>query len=126
MKFLCLAYYDPQRFEALSPAEVQTLVAPCPAHDQALRATGRLLSVASLAAPSAAISLRPRQGKVQVTDGPFVETKEQLGSFFLIDADSREEAIRIASKHPAALLGEQVGWGIELRAVEFYDDACAS
>jgi hypothetical protein len=53
-----------------------------------------------------------------VTDGPFIETKEQVGSFFIVEADNIDEAVEIASKHPAALLGEQYGWGIEVRRIE--------
>jgi hypothetical protein len=50
-----------------------------------------------------------------MTDGPFAETKEQVGGFFMIEAKDMDEAMSIASKHPAAHLGEQVGWGIEVR-----------
>jgi hypothetical protein len=120
MKFLCLAYYDEKKFGALSKAEVDALVSRCAHHDEELRATGRVTVVASLDAPRAATALRPRNGKPLVTDGPYAETKEQLGSFFLIDAADRAEAIRIASKHPAANLGEAVGWGIEVRAIETF------
>ena len=56
-----------------------------------------------------------------MTDGPFAETKEQVGGFFIIEARDLNEAIRVASKHPAALLGEQVGWGIEVRPIEMFD-----
>jgi hypothetical protein len=118
MKYLCLGYYDEQRFEALSGPELERLVAQCRAHDEALRASGRLLSVASLAAPHASTTIRPRGGKPVVTDGPFVETREVIGSFFLIEAADLDEAIRIASLHPAARLGETVGWGVEVRPIE--------
>lgn len=120
MKFLCLAYYDEAAFDALPPDQVKAIVSQCPAHDATLRDTGALLSVASLTAPSQAKSLRPRQGKPMIMDGPFTEAKEQVGSFFLIEAADLDEAVRIAAKHPAALLGEQVGWGIEVRAVDFF------
>jgi hypothetical protein len=53
-----------------------------------------------------------------VTDGPFVETKEQVGGFFIIEANDLDEAIRVASKHPAANLGETVGWAVEIRPIE--------
>jgi hypothetical protein len=65
------------------------------------------------------VSVRPAKGKPSVTDGPFAETKEQLGSFFLIEAKDMEEAVRIASMHPAARLGEQLGWGVEVRGIDF-------
>jgi hypothetical protein len=120
MKYLVLAYYDEQAFNALAPDQVKALVSQCPPHDAALRDSGHLLTIASLAEPRASVSIRPRGGKVAVTDGPFTETKEVLGSFFLIDAADMAEAVRIASMHPAALLGEQVGWGLEVRPVEFF------
>lgn len=53
-----------------------------------------------------------------MTDGPFLETKEQLGSFFVIEADSMEEAVEVASLHPAAIFGEEYGFGIEVRPIQ--------
>ena len=64
-----------------------------------------------------------RKGRQTITDGPFIETKEQLGSFFIVEAESMEDAVRIAAMHPAALLGEEYGWGIEIRALQQYGDA---
>ena len=118
MKFLCLAYYDVPKFEALSPAELTAIVSQCPTLDANLRATGNLLAQASLGGPTK--SVRPRKGKISVTDGPFIETNEQVGGFFLIEAADIDEAVRIASNHPAAHLGEDVGWGIEIRPIEGY------
>jgi hypothetical protein len=119
MKYLVLAYYDERAFDALSPEQRQAIVSQCPPHDAALQDSGHLLTVASLAASRDSVSVRPRGGKPTVTDGPFMETKEVLGSFFLIEAADMAEAVRIASKHPAAHLGEQVGWGLEVRPIEF-------
>lgn len=121
MKYLCLAYYDVRKFDALSPAELDAIVSRCPAYDAALRDSGHLIVQASLGAPGATASVRPRNGKPSVTDGPFVETKEQVGGFFIIEARDLNEAIRVASKHPAANLGEQAGWGIEVRPIEGYE-----
>lgn len=118
MKFLCLAYYDLEAFDATPGEELRAIVTQCPPHDAELRESGHLLSLASLAGVRASVSLRPRGGKPTVTDGPFMETKEQIGSFFLIEAADMAEAIRIASLHPAALLGEKIGWGIEIRPVD--------
>lgn len=118
MKYLCLAYYDEKKFDALSPTEMHALVSQCPAHDAALRETGRLSLQASLGPARAGKTIRPRNGKPAVTDGPFAETKELIGGFFIIEAGDADEAVRIASKHPAALLGEHVGWGIEIRPIE--------
>lgn len=116
MKYLCLAYYDVEKFEALAPSELKALVSQCPPHDENLRTSGKLLSVARLD-PNTWKSVRPKRGEISITDGPFIETHEQIGSFFLIEANDLDEAIRIASLHPAAHLGDDVGWGIEIRPV---------
>jgi hypothetical protein len=117
MRYLGLAYYDPARFAALPAAELQALVSQCPPKDAAMQATGRLLVSASLAGPEQVVSLRPRGGRPKVTDGPFAETKELVGGLFVIEAETKEEAVRLASMHPAAALGEAVGWGIELHPI---------
>jgi len=120
MKYLCLAYYDEKAFAALSKAEVDALVSQCPAYDDELRKSGHLVMQASLGPVRATAVLRPSNGKPSFTDGPFAETKEQVGGFFIIEARDLNEAIRVASKHPAANLGEHVGWGIEVRPIEGY------
>src|SRR5262249_42831661 len=115
MRFLCLGYYDEKVFETLSEAELAEIGEKCRPHDAALQQTGRVIEVGSLGPTRASVSLRPRKGKPTITDGPFAETKEQLGSYFLIEARDMEEAVAVASKHPAALLHEHLGWGIEIR-----------
>lgn len=119
MKFLILAYYHEKTFDQTSPEEMKAIVAKCEPLDKALEATGKMDMVASLAATKETVSVRPKGGKPWVTDGPYVETKEQLGSFFLIEAEDMQEAIKLASMHPAANLGENLGWGIEIRPIEF-------
>ena len=119
MKFLALAYYHEKTFEKTSAEEMKAIVAQCEPLDQALQATGKVELVASLAATKATVSVRPRNGKPWVTDGPYAETKEQLGSFFLLEAADMKEAIQLASMHPAAVLNEKMGWGIEIRPIEF-------
>ena len=123
MKYLCLGYYDEKKFDALPKAERDAIVSQCPAYDAALRKSGRLIVVASLESPRAGKALRPRKGKVSATDGPFTETKEQIGSFFIIEAQDLDEAVRVASNHPAAHLGEQVGWGLEVRPIGMFEEA---
>jgi len=120
MKYLCLAYYDERAFEALPKAELDAIVSKCPAYDAALRKSGRLVVQASLGSPRSTTVLRPRNGKPVVTDGPYVETKEQVGGFFIIEAAHLDQAIRVASNHPAAHLGERVGWAVEIRPIEGY------
>ncbi len=61
----------------------------------------------------------PRGGKPQVTDGPYAEARELVGGFFIIEAADKEEAVRVASLHPAATLGESLGWGIEVHPISF-------
>jgi hypothetical protein len=123
MRYLCLAYYDEKKLEALPKDEVEELVARCRRYDEELHASGQLLAVASLGPPGAAAIVRPRGGKPTITDGPFAETKEQVGAFFLLEARDLNDAIRVASKHPAAHLGEEVGWGIEVRPIEHFEQS---
>lgn len=123
MKYLCLAYYDEQAFEALPAGELDALVSQCPAHDAALRATGRVVAQASLGPSASSRCLRPRRGSPTVTDGPFAETKEQVGGLFIIEAKDLDEAVRVASKHPAANIGAHVGWGVEVRPIENWEQA---
>ncbi len=121
MKYLCLAYYDPQKFAAMPPAAIKALVSQCPAHDAALRASGRLVMQASLGEPETARTILPQGGKPSFTDGPYAETKEQVGGFFIIDAENMDEALRIASLHPAALIGEEAGWCVEVRPIGHFE-----
>ena len=105
MKYLCLAYYDVQKFEALPKPEFEAIAKQCPAHDEELRKSGHLLFQASLGAPHASTTIRPRNGKPSITDGPFTETKEQVGGFFMIDARDLDEALAIAARIPMARRG---------------------
>jgi hypothetical protein len=120
VKYLCLAYYEPDRMGAMAPAERAAMVAQCPPRDAQLKASGKLVLSASL--QGGRISIRPTGGKPSITDGPFAEAKEMVGGFFIIEAADRDEAIRIASLHPAATLGKPAGWGIELLPIGFYMD----
>lgn len=123
MKYLCLAYYDEKKCDALSKSELDAIVSQCPPHDEALRTGGHLIATGSLQSTRTSTTVRPRNGKVSVTDGPFAETKEQVGGFFIIEASDLDEAILVASKHPAAHLGEHVGWGIEVRPIERFEQS---
>lgn len=120
MKYLGLAYYNPAKFAAMAPDDVQALVSQCPALDEKMRATGKMVVSASLAEPKDWVSLRPRGGKPQITDGPYTEAKEMVGGLFIIEAATRDEALRLASMHPATTLGEEGGWGIELIPMDFF------
>ncbi|MES1198869.1 MAG: YciI family protein [Pseudomonadota bacterium] len=121
MKFLCLAYYDEKAFTEISPDAFQSIVSQCPAYDQKLRDTGKLVFSASLGPSSETTTLKPKNGKPKVIDGPFTEAKELVGGFFVIEARDIGEATDVASNHPAAHLGEQIGWAVEIRPIDFFE-----
>lgn len=118
MKFLCLGYLDMEAFDNERDSVKQEVLRKCFDLCVPFRETGRITSEAGLEHKSKVKSIRPRKGGPVVTDGPFVETKEQIGSFFIVEAADIEEAVEVASKHPAALLGEEYGFGIEVRPVQ--------
>jgi hypothetical protein len=120
MKYLGLAYFTPEKFAAMAPEDVKKLVSQCPALDEKMRATGKLVVSASLGDLEGWKTLRPHGGKTQVIDGPYTEAKEVVGGLFIIDADSPDEALRLAGMHPAATLGEEGGWAVELIPLDFY------
>lgn len=120
MKYVGLAYFTPEKFAEMSPEEVKALVSQCPALDEKMRATGKVLVSASLGDLDTWKTLRPRGGKTHISDGPYTETKEVVGGLFIIEAESPEEAQRIASMHPAATIGEAGGWAVELIPLDFY------
>lgn len=115
MKYLCLAYGDQAKMSKLTPAQFEELVAKCKLHDEELHRTGKFVTAHSLEWDVA--SIRPKNGKPVVTDGPFVETREKIGGLVIIEARDLNEAISIASLHPAAHLGEDLGWAIEVRPI---------
>ena len=120
MKYLGLAYFTPDQFAALPADEVKALVSQCPALDEAMRATGKVLVSASLGDLEHWRTLLPNGGKTRIIDGPYTESKEVVGGLFIIEADSHDEALRIAAMHPAATIGEAGGWAVELIPLDFY------
>lgn len=118
MQFLCLGYLDIDRFDSEPEAVKSAILKECFAQCEVFRATGKVLAEEGLQSPKVAKTIRPRKGRPSVTDGPFIETKEQLGSFFIVEAADIDEAVEVASKHPAALFGEQYGFGIEVRPIQ--------
>lgn len=115
MKYLCLAYGDQEKMSALTKEEFEALVARCRVYDEELKGSGHLVQSFSLEWDCATI--RARNGKPVTTDGPFVETKEKVGGLILIEAKDLNEALRVATLHPAAHLGEKLGWAIEVRPI---------
>lgn len=120
MKYLGLAYFTPEKFDAMTPEAVKALISQCSPLDEKMRATGKVLVSASLGDLKHWRTLRPQGGKTRVSDGPYTESKEIVGGLFIIEADSQEEALHIASMHPAATLGEEGGWAVELIPLDFY------
>ena len=113
MKYLCLAYESEEMLDGLSASEWESLRRETLAYVAELREGGRLIATHALQSVRTAATVRCRDGKLSVTDGPFAETKEQLGGFFLIDAKDLDEALQIASRWPSARLGS-----IEVRPIE--------
>ena len=105
MKFMLLIYNDRARFESMPPAQFDADMRECLEHADELRNEGRLLDSQMLESPSSARSVRIRDGRQSVVDGPFAETKEILGGFNLIEAASMEEALEIAAHFPWARSG---------------------
>ncbi|HXF96161.1 MAG TPA: YciI family protein [Gemmatimonadales bacterium] len=105
MKYLCAIYYDEKQLDAVPKAAADAIEAECRVYDAALKEKGRLLACERLQPVATATTVRHQGGTVTVTDGPFAETKEQLGGFYLIEARDLDEAIRIASRIPPGRLG---------------------
>jgi hypothetical protein len=105
MKYLCLIYFEEAKLTALSDAEAAELTRVCAAYDDELRETGRYITSSPLAPVREAATVRVAAGKLSATDGPFAETKEQLGGFIMIEARDLNEAITIAGKIPVGWLG---------------------
>ena len=105
MKFMVLIYNDPQLLEALPQREFDETMRGCIEHADELQDQGYLLESQQLEPPSTARSIRVRNGKTTMVDGPFSETKEVLGGFNLIEAENIDEAVRIAASFPWADTG---------------------
>jgi hypothetical protein len=102
MKYLCLIYVEDGRLQAQSPQELEACMAEQLDYLAELEAQGHVVAAYSLEPPQAASCLRVREGRLSMTDGPYAETSEQFGGFFIVDARDLNEAIRIASRIPAA------------------------
>ncbi len=105
MRYLCLVYCDDSTFAPLTSEEKRTLDRDSLAYDRELERSGHFVAADALQPVTEAATVRVRDGTVSVTDGPFAETKEQLGGFILIEARDMNEAIRVAAGIPVAKLG---------------------
>ena len=113
MKYVCLVYLDEARLPELPDED-------CVAYDEMIRASGHCIASEALESVTTATTVRVRNGKLSITDGPFAETKEQLAGFYMIDARDLNEAIQIASNIPPARVGS-----IEVRPVRGIREAVA-
>jgi hypothetical protein len=105
MKYVCLGFIDETKFAAIPQEEAQKKFEECFAYDDELRRGGHFLGGEALDSARNAVTLRMKNGKVEVTDGPFVETKETLGGILLLEARDLNHAIALMSKHPGVKMG---------------------
>jgi hypothetical protein len=101
MKYVCLGFIDEMKFAEIPQEDAQRMFEECFAYDDVLRRGGHFLGGEALDSARNAVTLRKKDGEVQVTDGPFVETKETLGGILLLEARDLNHAIALMSKHPA-------------------------
>ncbi len=113
MRYLCLAYEEEEKLNALTAPEWAALRDETIEYVRTLQVRGHLVLTAALQAAHTATTVRVRGARLSATDGPFAETKETLGGFFLIEAASRDEAVRLAAEWPSARIGS-----IEVRPIE--------
>jgi hypothetical protein len=105
MKYLCLCYEEEQTMKAMSTGEWDAVAREVEDYNEELRKKGHLVAAQALQSVATARTVRVRNGAVSTTDGPFAETKEQLGGYFLIEAKDLDEAVRVASRLVGARLG---------------------
>jgi hypothetical protein len=116
MKYLCLIYDEQKKLAAMPQSESDAFMGEYFAFTEGIRKSGHYLGGEALQSVETATTVRSRNGKVSTTDGPFAETKEQLGGFYLIQAKDLNEAIQVAAKIPSARLGS-----VEVRPVMEFD-----
>ena len=105
MKYLCLIYDEEKKIHAMPKAETDAFMRDYFAFTEGIRKSGHYLGGNPLQPVQTATTVRVRNGKVSTTDGPFAETKEQLGGYYLIEAKNLDDAIQVASRIPSAKLG---------------------
>ena len=118
MRYLCLIYDDEKKMAAMSKDEGDAFMGEYFAFTEGIRKSGHHLGGEALQPVSTATSVRVRKGKVSTTDGPFAETKEQLGGYYLIEARDLNDAIQVAGKIPSARTGT-----VEVRPIMEFDQA---
>ena len=105
MKYICLGYIDENKWETMPENERNAMLDECFTYDDVLRKNGHFVAGEALQSPRNATTLRWKNGKVSMTDGPYAETKEQLGGILLLEAGDLNQAIQLMSKHPGVKAG---------------------
>ena len=105
MKYVCLGFIDETKFAQIPQADAQRMMEECFAYDDELRRGGHFVGGEALDSIRSAVTLRMKGGEVEVTDGPFAETKETLGGILLLEARDMQHAIALMSKHPGVKMG---------------------
>jgi hypothetical protein len=116
MKYLCLIYDDEKKWETMSKAEADAYMGEYFAFTDGVKASGHYLGGNALQPVQTATTVRSRNGKLSTTDGPFAETKEQLGGYYLIEARDLNDALQVAQKIPSVRTGS-----IEVRPIQEYN-----
>jgi hypothetical protein len=114
MKFVCLGYLDESKWDTMSKSEQDAVMKECFAYDDLLRKNGHFVAGEALQSVRAARTLRSKGGKILVTDGPFAETREQLGGLLVLEAKDMDQAVELMSRHP----GVRLGGPFEIRPTE--------
>jgi hypothetical protein len=118
MKYLCLIYDDEKKMAEMSKADSDAFMGEYFAYTNDIKTSGHYVAGEALHPVSAATTVRIRNGKVSTTDGPFAETKEQLGGFYLVEAKDLNEALQVAQRIPSVRAGS-----IEVRPVVDFSQA---
>jgi hypothetical protein len=116
MKYICLIYDEEAKLNAMSQGEMDQLMQEYFAFGDSIRASGHYLAGDALQPVASATTVRIRNGRTSTTDGPFAETKEQLGGYYLIEARDLNDAIQVAARIPSARLGS-----IEVRPIQEFE-----
>jgi hypothetical protein len=116
MKYLCLIYDDEKKVAGMSPKESEAFMGEYFAFTEGIQKSGHYIGGEALQPVQTATTVRIRNGKMATTDGPFAETKEQLGGFYFINAKDLNDAIQVASRIPSARTGS-----IEVRPIMEFD-----
>ena len=105
MKYICLGYYDKNKFDAMAESERNNMFDACFDYDDQLRAKGHWAGGEALQPAETAKTVSWKNGKVATTDGPYAETKEQLGGILVLDARDMNHAVQLIGQHPALTYG---------------------